>query len=546
MKKSGVAIMNSWLYLIELGLVFLLLAFLTPSVLQNAYAQTDYLTSEQSENSTAVLPPDSDNSTSDNISSSGNIISDNFTPDINLPTDDETTKGQSSLGGTWENITLDATGDVGSLPSLVLDSSGNPHMSYWDSTNRGLKYGVWNGISWQTRYIYKGVFLASHSLAIDSNNIPHVSYAYKDEIVFPLYLRYAYWDGSSWQMQIVDGNNTGGEISLDLDDCNNPYIAYRNSRDDYLQCAHWNYYSWKFQVVDTGDMLRCNPSLVIDSSGNPHISYHDDDTEDLKYAYLDGATWQIQTVDSNGRAGEYSSLALDDSDNPHISYSFMDRATYDSAIKYAYWDGSSWQMQIVDSEPPEREEYVAAYNGARSSLVLDSSGAPHISYYNAITEDLKFAHWGGSKWLITTVDTTGKVGMYNSLGISSTGKIYIGYYDDTQGDLKLASSFLETLTLSTGGNGTTSPSTGNYTYIHGSTVTIAATPASGWRFVNWTGDTSTVADVKAASTSITMNGDYSVTAVFTRTHWLLIGLVAGGAVIFLVVLVVLILRRRRY
>jgi hypothetical protein len=46
-------------------------------------------------------------------------------------------------------------------------------------------------------------------------------------------------------------------------------------------------------------------------------------------------------------------------------------------------------------------------------------------------------------------------------------------------------------------------------------VSLAAAPDYGYYyFDNWTGDVGTVADVNAASTSITMNGDYSITANF--------------------------------
>jgi hypothetical protein len=45
-------------------------------------------------------------------------------------------------------------------------------------------------------------------------------------------------------------------------------------------------------------------------------------------------------------------------------------------------------------------------------------------------------------------------------------------------------------------------------------VSVTAAPASGYRFVNWTGDVETVADVNSASTVVSVNGDYSVTANF--------------------------------
>jgi len=61
-----------------------------------------------------------------------------------------------------------------------------------------------------------------------------------------------------------------------------------------------------------------------------------------------------------------------------------------------------------------------------------------------------------------------------------------------------------------------------------------ATPASGYAFVNWTGDVGAVANVNAASTTITMNGDYSVTANFVRTviqYDLTVSSTDGGSVI---------------
>jgi len=36
----------------------------------------------------------------------------------------------------------------------------------------------------------------------------------------------------------------------------------------------------------------------------------------------------------------------------------------------------------------------------------------------------------------------------------------------------------------------------------------------GYRFVNWTGDVGAIADVNATTTTISMNGDCSITAKF--------------------------------
>jgi hypothetical protein len=45
-------------------------------------------------------------------------------------------------------------------------------------------------------------------------------------------------------------------------------------------------------------------------------------------------------------------------------------------------------------------------------------------------------------------------------------------------------------------------------------VNIIATPASGYRFVDWTGNVGTVGNTNSASTNIIMNDDYTITATF--------------------------------
>jgi uncharacterized protein YkwD len=67
---------------------------------------------------------------------------------------------------------------------------------------------------------------------------------------------------------------------------------------------------------------------------------------------------------------------------------------------------------------------------------------------------------------------------------------------------------------STAGGSVTLPGEGTFAYDAGTVVSLAATPVTGYQFVNWTGDVSSIADVNAASTIITMNDDYSITANF--------------------------------
>lgn len=87
----------------------------------------------------------------------------------------------------------------------------------------------------------------------------------------------------------------------------------------------------------------------------------------------------------------------------------------------------------------------------------------------------------------------------------------------TELDLSIAELpvFYELTVDSTAGGKVTEPGEeGPYSYAEGTEVDLLAVADSGYKFVNWTGDVGTIADVEAADTTITMNGDYSITAVF--------------------------------
>lgn len=82
---------------------------------------------------------------------------------------------------------------------------------------------------------------------------------------------------------------------------------------------------------DTGSYV----SLAIDRNDHRHISFYDATEKNvtektLNYYMLYGLPIRVLTVDS-GNAGRYASLALDYSDQPHIAYYHAE----DNTIRYA-------------------------------------------------------------------------------------------------------------------------------------------------------------------------------------------------------------------
>ena len=315
--------------------------------------------------------------------------------------------------------------------SLTLDKDGYPHISYFN------KYAYKNASGWHIETVGEGECggwefgYSYNSLALDHNGYPHISSS------GPEGLTYVHKDASGWHIETVD-SDCDNDISMALDRNGYPHITcytgYTGHPNTCLKYAYRNASGWHIHTVDSGGVIYWFTSLDVDGNGYPHLSYyycpwHPSRHEqmhicDLKYARQDAAGWLIETVDvSVGQVGAGTSLALDGSGYPHISY--IDYTN--SYLKYAYQDASGWHVETLDSD---------GLVGEYTSLALDMSGYPHISYYDRSNHVLAYIYQDGSGWHIQTVDSEFAVGEYSSLALDKDGYPHISYYGN--GALKYA------------------------------------------------------------------------------------------------------------
>jgi hypothetical protein len=84
-----------------------------------------------------------------------------------------------------------------------------------------------------------------------------------------------------------------------------------------------------------------------------------------------------------------------------------------------------------------------------------------------------------------------------------------------------------TISRTRGGNVTT-PGVGTFLYPLGVNVSLVAEPDEGYRFVQWSGDVNTIANVYAANTTITVDSHYSIIANFRGAGGCFIATAAYG------------------
>jgi hypothetical protein len=318
--------------------------------------------------------------------------------------------------GAWVIETVDG----GEEPSLALDSSDNPHISYTSSDS--LKYASWDGSAWQIETVDTGVSYSE--LELDSADMPCIAYLLSDNS-----LKYARWDGSAWQIEVVDSGATS--VSFELDSTDKPSIAYccGSTYGGIVKYAHWDGFAWQVESIATDLYCLIDVRHSFDEQDKPRIAYiflfKKPEHPSREYAALkqigwDGSDWQTDFDFQLNR------VYIDWSNLPRL-ISFTTNSSDHSCMLLAnaafpypgpllYWELDNGGTGVFAEQFYQSYQYGADF-------ALSSQDYPHVAHIEQYSR--YHEHWTGSSWEREVVSTN--VNRQASITIDSLDKPHIAY-----------------------------------------------------------------------------------------------------------------------
>jgi hypothetical protein len=331
---------------------------------------------------------------------------------------------------TWTWTTEDVDVQAEST-SIVADSEGNLHLSYYAATGGMLKYAFRSAPNgkWFNMQLEHGLGFMLTRITLDSDSNPHICYT-------PHIVKYAHWDGGKWHTQAVDQGSgiVGFWCSIRVSADGNPQISWYLESGTYFRYAILKDGVWAAQSIEGGGGALPGKwnSMTLDAQNYPRMSYTWFPTGQLKYTAFNGKNWNTVLVDSpndspGGQRGMGSSLILDGLGNPMICY-------YDEqALRLARYIDGKWKKETIEELPPFGQ---FSWRNFRSSMVLDSTGAPHIVFESL--KGLEHLWWDSNQWRPQLLlPSLGATYFDNSMTIDKKDNLFVSYKDPVDGSLKV-------------------------------------------------------------------------------------------------------------
>ncbi len=213
-------------------------------------------------------------------------------------------------GASWTTGVIGVSGIYAdNRVSLKVDSAGAPHLAYMRSMPSGQSYGVGyavrNGSTWNDEVVNSdtGSFGGRPSLALDSNDQPHI--AYFDANDYRLY--YAVKSGSQWSRE--DVGSGGYDNSIAIDDQGRVGIVFTDISPGTVYYASPNSSGW-WDVESIDPIYEDGLTLAFDAAGHRHVGYANRDSHELDYVRPAASGWDVQSIDVAGTTADSPAMAV--------------------------------------------------------------------------------------------------------------------------------------------------------------------------------------------------------------------------------------------
>lgn len=319
-------------------------------------------------------------------------VVDNFTVE-NVGYGIDITAGFGGLVGTGRRIVRDSNGY---LYALMLDDA-NDDLEMWKSTDGGVTWSEQDA----THAPGASASGADAAMAVDSNDVIHV--IYETDTLGDLGIRYQTFSSGVWAAtydEVVWG--LGSKIVLAMDiaiDSNNiPHVTYIDDGDDIYYDNKvggiWN--STDVVVDNSGTSVA--PVISIDADDIPFIAFYRGTATSATVAAIgntnDATSFTLQNVDTtyNSPGNKYS-ITVDSSGNHHIVWG-GNYIIYEKHVYGAAW--TSWTRTIILN---------AGTGAATPSIVAE--GTDLYIFYEDTNNDVAYYYNTGSGWVSGGVLQTG-------------------------------------------------------------------------------------------------------------------------------------------
>jgi TolB protein len=299
--------------------------------------------------------------------------------------------------------------------SLDVDSYGTAHISctsegeFYPNNGTDVIYMTNRTGVWESRRIYNGVADnhidlgnppydlwngESSLIAVDGSNHEHICYVkhftrtsvFGDPLDENYKLYYTNNVAGTWQspVELIELPYIR-PVALDIDNNGNAHIAFLTA-GVATTCSLYYFTnasgSWEYEILH--NKVYDHASMVIDKNNLIHFSFYsmdikDDDSNEQGLGYFNGVfgSWNTpEKIDNVGGQIErmQTSIAVDNSNNPHISY-LGGQYGYN---KYAFKNSGSWTVAQIDT----------GWGSGCTSLDLDNSGKAYILYTPLYGKDI--------------------------------------------------------------------------------------------------------------------------------------------------------------